>query len=111
MILSTLKPVFRHSDGLTSCSDAEVSRSDDFCATAGRLFYPLHTYGITKLQANPKIIAAHMILQSDTSMYINELGNGTVEEFMQFLVNFKHFMLAMYGMIKIYTIQMYATAA
>ena len=35
-ILSTLKPVLCHSDGLTSHSDAkEVSRSDDFYATAG----------------------------------------------------------------------------
>ena len=98
MILSTLKPVFRHFAGLTNRSDTKISRSDDFCATAGGLLYPLHTCGITKSQANPEIIAAcnKVILQSDTSMHMNKSRNGTVEKFMYF----KHFMLAMYGMIK-----------
>ena len=44
--------------GLISRSDAEGSISDDFCATAGGLFYPLHTCGIIKSQGNPEIIAA-----------------------------------------------------
>ena len=69
--------------GLTSHSDAEVSTYD---ATASGLFY---TRGITKSQDNPEIIAAcnKVILQSDTSMHVNESGNGPVEKFIQFLVS------------------------
>ena len=107
--ISILKPVFHLFDRLVSRSDAEVLTYDDYCATAGRLFYPLHTCWITKSQTNPEIIAACMkdIKQRDTSMHVNKSGIRKRACWkIHVIFSIKYFMLAMYGVLNVCNINL-----